>query len=174
MKQVITSLIILLVLGHNVIAQDQFQTSIDKNGEKVLKGILSREVLQSDTSFKWYADNLKGYTPNSLALSALKQYGDSLQLVVFMGTWCEDSHVIIPKFFSLLDAAGLAKDRVTVIGVDRSKKTLGFLSEALNIKNVPTLMVMKNGQETGRVVEYGKYGMWDKELGEVINAAFTR
>lgn len=174
MKQFITGFVILLVWSYSAVAQNQFETSIDKKGEKVFKGIISRDVLQSDTSFKWYAENLKGYTPNSLALSALRQYGDSLQLIVFMGTWCEDSHVIIPKFFSLLDAAGFSKDRVTLIGVDRNKKTLGFLAEALDIKNVPTLMVMKNGKEMGRVVEYGKYGMWDKELGEVINAAFAR
>jgi hypothetical protein len=65
--------------------------------------------------------------------------------------------------------AGFSKDRVTLIGVDRSKKTLSHLAEALNVKNVPTIIVLKNGKEIGRVVEYGKYGMFDKELGEVIN-----
>jgi hypothetical protein len=28
--------------------------------------------------------------------------------------------------------------------------------------------VLKNGLELGRVVEYGKKGMWDKELGEIV------
>jgi thiol-disulfide isomerase/thioredoxin len=87
-----------------------------------------------------------------------------------MGTWCEDSHYIIPKFYTLTDAAGFSNDRITLIGVDRSKKTLSHLTEALNIKNVPTIMVMKNGKEIGRVVEYGKYGMFDKELAEIINS----
>ena len=35
--------------------------------------------------------------------------------------------------------------------------------------NVPTIIVMKDGKEIGRVVEYGKNGMFDKELGEIIN-----
>ena len=125
-------------------------------------------------AFKWYASNASGYTANSVALNALKQYGDSIQIVAFMGTWCEDSHSIIPKFFNLLDAAGYPKNKLTLIGVDRSKKTLGNLSEALDVKNVPTLMVMKNGKEIGRVVEYGKYGMWDKEFGEVIQSGFSK
>ena len=38
--------------------------------------------------------------------------------------------------------------------------------------NVPTFIVMKNGKEIGRVVEYGKTGQWDKEIGEVINASY--
>jgi thiol-disulfide isomerase/thioredoxin len=88
-----------------------------------------------------------------------------------MGTWCDDSHFIIPKFYTLLDASGFSKDRVTLIGVDRAKKTLSHLAEALNIINVPTIIVMKDGKELGRVVEYGKYGLFDKELAEIINAS---
>jgi thiol-disulfide isomerase/thioredoxin len=172
MRRFIPTVVILLLIGHAAVAQNQFEISPDKNGGHIFKGIISRDVLQSDTSFTWYAENLKSYSPNSLALAALKQYGDSIQLVAFMGTWCGDSQFIIPKFYSLLDAAGFSKDRVTLIGVDRSKKTLSHLAEALGIINVPTIIVLKNGKELGRVVEYGKYGMWDKEVGEIINAAF--
>jgi hypothetical protein len=39
---------------------------------------------------------------------------------------------------------------------------------------VPTFIVLKNGQEVGRVVEYGKYGMFDKELGEIINSSVKK
>jgi thiol-disulfide isomerase/thioredoxin len=85
-----------------------------------------------------------------------------------MGTWCEDSHFIIPKLFALTDAAGFSKDRITLIGVDREKKTLSHLSEALNITNVPTIIVFQNGKEAGRVVEYGKSGLFDKDLGGIL------
>ena len=166
-----TPFIIAFALFTNSIAfsQNQFEVLTERPGEKSFKGIISREVLQNDSSFKWYAENLKGYTPNAAAVEALKKNADSIQLLTFMGTWCEDSHNIIPKFYSLLDAAGFSKDRVTLIGVDRSKKTLSHLAEALNVINVPTIIVLKNGKELGRVVEYGKYGMFDKELGEIIN-----
>lgn len=174
MKKIAILFVIAVVFSQASFAQNYYETLVEKPGEKTFKGIISREILQADTSFKWYTENEKGYTPNSLALQALKQYGDSVQLLVFMGTWCEDSHMIIPKFYKLLDAAGFSKDRVTLVGVDRKKKTLGNLTDALNIKNVPTIMVMKNGKEVGRVVEYGKYGVWDKETGEVINAAFSK
>ena len=72
----------------------------ERPGGKHIKGIISREVLRmTDTSFKWYANGLQGYSPNAAAIAALKKYSDSIQLVVFMGTWCEDSHFIIPKFY---------------------------------------------------------------------------
>ena len=54
------------------------------------------------------------------------------------------------------------------IGVDRDKKTLSHLCEALNVTNVPTIIVMKNGKEVGRVIEFGKYGLFDMELGEIL------
>jgi thiol-disulfide isomerase/thioredoxin len=155
---------------HSLSAQSQYQEFPDKNGGKILKGIISQETLLSDTSFKWYRENLKGYSPNADAVAGLKKNADSIQLLTFMGTWCEDSHFIIPKFYSLVETAGFSKDRITLIGVDRDKKTLSHLSEALNVKNVPTIIVMKNGKEIGRVVEFGKYGLFDKELGEILSS----
>jgi len=151
-------------------AQQYYQVLIEKPGEKTYKGIITRQNLTSDTSFHWYADNLKGYSPNSLALSSLKKQADSIELIVFMGTWCHDSQFIIPKLYSLIDAVGYKESKLTLIGVDREKKTLSHLAEALNITNVPTIMVMKDGKEIGRVVEYGKYGLFDKELGEILNS----
>jgi thiol-disulfide isomerase/thioredoxin len=170
MKKIFIFVYVLFISAIAALAQNQYEILPDKNEGKILKGIISREVLERDTSFKWYTENLKGYTPNADAIAALKQYSDSIQFIVFMGTWCEDSHFIIPKFFSLLDAAGFSKDKVSLIGTDRSKKTLSHLAEALDIINVPTIIVMKKGKEVGRVVEYGKYGMFDKELGEIIRS----
>ncbi|MEO7923666.1 MAG: thioredoxin family protein [Chitinophagaceae bacterium] len=170
MKKSIVLALTGLFLATMALAQNPFQVLSERPGEKTFKGILSREVIESDTAFKWYAENLKGYTPNALALSSLKKNADSIQLLVFMGTWCEDSHFIIPKFFALTDAAGFSQDRITLVGVDRQKKTLSHLSEALNVTNVPTIIVLKKGKEAGRVVEFGKYGVFDKELGEIIEA----
>ena len=165
-----TLLVLIVLLGISATAQNQFEVLPDKNGGKTFKGIISREVIQSDTSFRWYAENQKAYTPNAQALAGFRKYADSIQVLAFMGTWCEDSHFVIPKFFMLTDAAGFSRDRVTLIGVDRDKKTLSHLSEALNVKNVPTIIIMKNGKEMGRVIEFGKYGMFDKDLADIFSS----
>ncbi|NOT50274.1 MAG: thioredoxin family protein [Chitinophagaceae bacterium] len=158
----------LTLISSTVVAQNQYEVLVERPNEKSLKGIISREVLTADTSFHWYASALKGYAPNAQAIEGLKANADSIQLLVFMGTWCEDSHYIIPKFFSLLDSAGFSKDRVTLIGVDRQKKTLSHLCEALGVTNVPTIIVLKKGKEIGRIVEYGKSGLFDKDLAEIL------
>lgn len=155
-------------------AQNQYEVLVERPGEKSLKGIITRSVLESDTSFKWYATNFKAYSPRPDAMEALKKNADSIQLLVFMGTWCEDSHFIIPKLFALADAAGFSQEHITLIGTDRNKRTLSNLTDALNVKNVPTIIVFRNGRELGRIIEYGKYGMFDKELGEIITASYKQ
>ncbi|MEO8406576.1 MAG: thioredoxin family protein [Chitinophagaceae bacterium] len=164
---ILTAFVLLTAIP--VFSQTQFEVSTDaKSGDKVMKGIISRSLLEKEPSFTWYAEAQKLYSPNEAAVAALKKNTDSIQLLVFMGTWCEDSHFVIPRFFSLLDKSGFPNDKVTLIGVDRDKKTLSHLSEAMNVTNVPTIIVMKNGKELGRVIEYGNDGLFDKALGEIL------
>jgi thiol-disulfide isomerase/thioredoxin len=171
MKNLLPVFILTLLLSNTAAAQHQYEILVERPNEKSLKGILSRNVITNDTSFKWYADAQKIYTPKTEAVTALQNSKDSVQLLVFMGTWCEDSHFVIPRLFKLTDAAGFSDDRITLIGVDRSKKTLSHLCEALNITNVPTIIVMKKGKELGRVIEYGTSGMFDKDLAEILSRA---
>ena len=156
-----------LFTGYAVFAQSEI--TVEPSGTKIIKGFMSRQELATDSSFKWFAENQKGYAPDQIALNSLRANKDSINFVVFGGTWCGDTKYILPKFFSLTEAAGFSQDRITLVGVDRSKKTIQHLTEAFAIVNVPTIIVMKNGKEVGRVVEYGKYGLYDKELGEILS-----
>ena len=141
----------------------------EANGEKIIKGFMSKEDVSKDSTFTWYLANQKGYTPDANALTSLKAKKDSVYIMAFGGTWCDDTRNILPKFYHLTEAAGFPDSRITLIGVDRSKKTFNHLTETFNVNNVPTIIVFKNGKEVGRVVEYGKYGLFDKELGEILN-----
>ncbi len=159
-----------LFCGAVALAQSS-EISHDAEGNKVIRGFMTKQELASDTAFKWFAENQAGYTPEPNALQAFRANKDSIHILAFGGTWCGDTKYILPKFFALTDAAGFPQSRVTLLGVDHSKKTIQHLAEAFEVTNVPTFIVMKNGKEIGRVVEYGKYGMFDKELGEIISAA---
>lgn len=168
MKKLVPVFILTLLMGNHLLAQAQYIVLTERPNEKTFKGIISREILESDTSFHWYGEAQKIYTPNTVTLDALQKNKDSVQLLVFMGTWCEDSHFVIPRLFKLTQAAGFSDDHITLIGVDRKKLTLSHLSEAMGVTNVPTIIVMKKGKELGRVVEYGTSGSFDKDLGEIL------
>lgn len=141
----------------------------DRDGGKMLRGIVTKEQITQDTAFHWYADNLKTYTPDATTVAALKTKASDVSFVIFGGTWCHDTQNILPKYFSVLDAAGFPQDKVTLVIVDRDKKTIGNLQKPFHITNVPTLIIMKDGKEQGRIIEYGKTGLADKELGEILN-----
>ena len=68
----------------------------------------------------------------------------------------------------MLFRSGVPDSVISFFGVNRQKKSLGNIAEAFGITNVPTIIVMKDGKELGRVVEYGKTGKWDNELAELM------
>ena len=161
-----------LFICFSVSGQSEFEVSRDpKHPEvKVLRGTINKYLIINDTSFKWYKTNQAGYLPDTSILNAFTKEATKLHFVLFGGTWCDDTQFILPRFFKIQEMAGVPEDNITFFGVNRDKLALGHIAEAFAITNVPTIIVMKEGKEIGRVVEYGKTGNWDKELAEIINA----
>lgn len=164
--------LIAIIIGLGILTRAQAYEVSSDGSNKILKGLISRDMLEGDTAFKWFHENQSGYTPDPQEAAVIKDKGPQIQFLVFGGTWSNDTKNILPKFFSLLDAASFSRDQVTLIGVDHDKKTTNHLSETLHITSIPTFIVLKNGQEVGRVVDYGKNGRWDKELSDIIAAKF--
>lgn len=164
-------IIALSIFSSKSFAQVQYEITQDEKhpGIKILKGLITKSIIETDTAaFKWYAANQKGYQPDTAAISNMQSAKNKIQYVIFGGTWCEDSQVILPRFFKLQEKSGILDNSITFFSVDRAKKTSGNISAAFNITNVPTIIVMKEGKEVGRVVEYGKTGKWDKELADIL------
>jgi thiol-disulfide isomerase/thioredoxin len=159
-----------LFMSFQLSAQALYEVSYDAKepNVKILKGILSKSLIDNDTSFIWYLPSRSIYFPDTSLINVFKKSKDSVQFVIFGGTWCEDTQFILPKFFKIQEQSGIADDKITLFGVDHAKKTLGNIAEAFNITNVPTIIVMKDGKELGRVVEYGKTGKWDIELAAIL------
>ena len=170
MKRIFLIVVVFLFIVLKSQAQAQYEISQDpKHPEvKVLRGIINKYLIQNDTAFRWYDSNQKIYGPDTATLNAFERTKGKLQFVVFGGTWCEDTQFVLPRFFKLQEMSGVPDNTITFFGVNRDKKTLGNIAAAFGITNVPTIIVMKDGKELGRVVEYGKTGKWDKELAELL------
>lgn len=148
---------------------------VENNGtEKNLVGYITKQQLETNPSYSWFAENYKIAKPNAAAMQALKTHEKNIKLMVFGGTWCGDTQALLPGFLKSVDSSGFAYKHLTLVGVDTKKHTLENLHEIYQIKNVPTVIVLdRAGKEIGRVVEYGKYGVLDKEVGEIITKAFA-
>ncbi len=172
MKHFLLAIFSLLVFSFAGKAQ-QYEILADSlhPNEKILKGIISKSDLENDPAFsKWYTESQKIYPVlNEDAVKGMRTNKDNVNIIIFGGTWCEDTHFVLPKFFEMQEASGFSEDRITLYAVDRNKKTIGTIAEDYHITNVPTIIVMKDGKEVGRVVEYGKTGKWDKEFGDIFS-----
>ena len=150
-------------------AQTPFTTTVDKNNVTILNGIVAKNDIATNVAFaNWYSGNQNNYKPDTSVTNAMANTKDKVQYVVFGGTWCEDTQFILPKFFKLQEQSGLSENNISIYAVDRNKKTLGNIAGAFKITNVPTIIVMREGKEVGRVVEYGKTGKWDTELAQIL------
>lgn len=163
--------LILLLFSLKIIAQTDYEVIWEEGNPrlKILKGTIDKNLIQNDTTFKWYAPNYQSYQVDSIIIkSFLKVNVANIQFIIFAGTWCGDTQYILPKFFKLQEMSGIPDERITLFGVDRKKIAPSHIAEALGISSVPTIIVLKGGKELGRVVEYGKTGNWDAELAEII------
>jgi len=142
----------------------------DAKEKKTLRGLLTKEQITKDTAFGWYADNLKYFHPDSTVVRNIRSKTDQISIVLFCGTWCHDSQQLVPKYISTLEAANFPEQKLTIIGVDRAKTTIANLHKAFNLVSVPTIIVMKDGKEVDRVVEFGKTALVDKELGAIVES----
>lgn len=143
---------------------------VSYDNAKVYKGLLHRADIENDTAFHWFKDNIKLGITSPAAIETFKTNASKFQVVVFFGTWCEDSQNLVPQFYRLVDKSGYPDSSITLIGVDRAKTTLDNLHKSFGITNVPTFIVMHNGKEAGRVIEYGESGEIDKELAKIVAA----
>ncbi|MCU0374937.1 MAG: thioredoxin family protein [Chitinophagaceae bacterium] len=162
--------IFLLFIGGHVAAQQQlYEVITDTDNKKILKGFIEKKQLSEDADFSWYAETLKYFKPQADAVKAIQEKAGKFQVVLFLGTWCEDSKQLVPKYLATLEAAGIGNDQLTIVGTDRKKQAPANLHKPLGIVNVPTLLVMKDGKELGRIVEYGDGTRADKQLAAIVS-----
>jgi thiol-disulfide isomerase/thioredoxin len=136
-------------------------------GGKVLKGYINRSLIENDPEFSWFKQNIQGQA-DALAVNAFQTNASKFKMIVFGGTWCGDTQNLLPVFYRLVDKSGYADKNITLIGVDRAKTTVEDLHTKYGITRVPTFIVMHDGKEVGRVVEYGS-GSIEKDLGALVN-----
>lgn len=166
---VLTSLIIACSPSKNLGRPDY--TVVSDTETKVLRGVISRSLIENDTTFGWFKENMQLGMADEAAVNVLSKHKDHFSFIVFGGTWCHDTQNLLSKFYRMIDKSGFPADKVSLVGVDRDKTAPHDLHLKWKITNVPTFLVLKDGKEVGRVVEYGKTGNIEKELSDIIVSA---
>ena len=121
----------------------------DLEGNEILLGEININQLKEFT--KDWSNN---YNPNSNLLTKIKPLIKNIDIVLIMGTWCEDSEREIPGFIKILESINYDIKKMRIIAVDENKITPNFIEKNFGLINIPTIIFYDNENEINRIVEF--------------------
>lgn len=140
-----------------------------ENGSKVYRGDISFYDLSGEKTFDWFNRGVESYKPDSAAINFLKKNIGDYRLVVAMGTWCSDSHIMIPALYKIMQQCNYPMNKYYMFGVNRAKESLNAESKLYAITKAPTIIVYKGNIEKGRIVETVQKSV-EQDLQAIITA----
>ncbi|KFF01151.1 thioredoxin [Chryseobacterium formosense] len=172
-KKIITNIFTVTVLA---LTTQQFSAQkavvnreVETNDGKMLLGAQLKDQFVKEPYSQWYTKEFNEYQMDEKAVSELKKNKiTAYDLVVFMGTWCEDSHRDFPRLMKILEEVKYPDSRLTIIAVNRKKESPNGEESKYNISKVPTIIVQKYGKEIGRIIEMPTTGYIERDLVEIL------
>lgn len=105
-------------------------------------------------------------TPDAESAQKLASVPPGARVDVYFGTWCSDSRAELSRLWKALDQVGPVPFELRWIGVDRQKHA-PEVNDALELRRVPTFVVLRDGHEVGRIIEHAPRGI-ETELREQL------
>lgn len=168
-KIVVVSGLVLMAQQYNaqkVVVNREVETQSD--GKMLLGHQLKDQFLKAPYS-DWYVKEHDEYALDQKAISELKKEKiNSYNILVFMGTWCEDSHRDFPRLMKILEEVKYPDTKLSIIAVNRKKESPTGDEGRYNIQKVPTIIVEKYGKEIGRIIEMPTTGYIERDLVEIL------
>jgi hypothetical protein len=142
---------------------------VETNDGKMLLGAQLKDQFVKEPYSEWYTKEFNEYQMDQKAVAELKKNKiTAYDLVVFMGTWCEDSHRDFPRLMKILEEVKYPDSRLTIIAVNRKKESPNGEESKYNVSKVPTIIVQKYGKEIGRIIEMPTTGYIERDLVEIL------
>ena len=173
----ILSTLVSFVITTSCNAQKSLQSSIinvegtDPRGNLMLLGQSTKQRLQQAPFAEWFNKNYADYQIDSTTAQILKAEIRTLRFVIFMGTWCGDSRLEVPKMYKLLEFCEVLPENIQLINLNIYdsvyKQSPTHEEKGLNIHRVPDLLVYENNVEIGRIVER-PVTSWEKDLLAIV------
>jgi thiol-disulfide isomerase/thioredoxin len=174
MKKFITNIVavsslVLAAQNYNaqkVVVNREVETQSD--GKMLLGNQLKEQFLKAPYA-DWYVKEHDEYAIDPKAISELKKAKiNTYEIIVFMGTWCEDSHRDFPRLMKILEELKYPENKLTIIAVNRKKESPTGDEGLYNIQKVPTIIVQKYNKEIGRIIEMPTTGYIERDLVEIL------
>lgn len=140
-----------------------------RNDGKMLLGNQLKEQFLKAPYADWYVKEHDEYALDQKAVSELKKEKiGTYDIIVFMGTWCEDSHRDFPRLMKILENVSYPESKLTIIAVNRKKESPAGDESLYNIQKVPTIILKRYGKEVGRIIEMPTTGYIERDLVQIL------
>lgn len=135
----------------------------DNNKHSVITGRRKVEHLETSNDHTWFNKNYSEYRYDTASVEKLKNLSQDYHIIVVGATWCTDTHLQLPRFYKVIDDAGITRERIKLYFVDRELKDSEMVSKKYKIKKVPTFILMRGDKEKSRIIENPKESI-EKDL----------
>ena len=168
MKKILLAIVLIMSINARAQTPAYITTKDSVDGGLIFNGPITFEDLGKEPSFTWFKSGVELYKPYDNVEQYLKTYLPDYSMVVFLGTWCDDSHYLIPRFEKVLQTINYPAAKITMYGVDRAKTTKNGDEKKYGVTLVPTIILFKDGKEVGRITETVKKSI-EEDLAEIIS-----
>lgn len=125
----------------------------DWDGNEILEGKVT--YLQMTTYTKeWFDKEYAAYPVNQSLVNELKPLLKGKELILYMGTWCEDSQREVPAMMKILRQADYEINDLKIVAVNEDKTTPDQLEKEHQLMYIPALIFLENEKEMNRIVEF--------------------
>ena len=141
------------------------------DGEKMLLGGVDRTAFAKEPFSNWFLQEYDSYQTNAPMIKDFKNKLKKYRIVVFMGTWCDDSKREYPRLLKILDEAKFPEQRIVTYALNENKKSFYGEEGGKDIRFVPTIIFYKGGEEIGRIVESPVSGTLEEDIMMIVNGS---
>lgn len=132
-----------------------FLVSFTSSSQQTINvGLVDTNGMEILYNLKWFSNKYVDFTPTYKLTDKIVKDLEHSHFFVFMGTWCHDTKMFLPKFFKLLDSLNISKDQITLFNVDEKKRHPKAPIKKFGIQYLPTVVFIKDDIEIGRIVEF--------------------
>jgi len=124
----------------------------------ILLGAVTRPEIE-EAMPDWLSEAMAA-EPDLEAADRLLQAVIGAEVVIYLGTWCDDSRRELARLWWALDSLGVDEpSQVSYVAVDRSMTEPADQVAGVDLIRVPTIVVKRGGNELGRIVEESPHGI---------------
>jgi thiol-disulfide isomerase/thioredoxin len=164
----ITVFILFTLLGCTAKVNQEMYSNY--NEQAIMIGEVNWDGLTAAPYGELFIPNYLEYEVDSVSLKNIVGKLDDIEVVTFMGTWCEDSQLQVPQFYKIMDYLKYDLGKMKVGAIDRDENGLIMTpsSTSYSVAHIPAFIFYRNGKELGRISEYPKKTL-EKDMVDIVS-----